>query len=72
MILLWVVLLILLFAVIDFMNRWLSNYSYRIELSLWIFLIAGLFCLFISFFTALPQRYQEAISTLILGEKSEL
>lgn len=72
MILLWVGLLIPLFAVIDFMNRWLSNYSYRIELSLWIFLIAGLFCLFISFFTVLPQRYQEAISTLILGEKSEL
>lgn len=33
---------------------------------LWNFLIAGLFCLFISFFTVLPQSYQAAKSTHIL------
>ena len=45
-----------------FMNGWLSDYSYRIELSPWIYAAAGLFCLFISFFTVLVQSYQAATS----------
>ena len=31
------------------MNRWLSDYSYRISLSPWIFITAGAFCLLVSF-----------------------
>ena len=53
-----------------FMNRWLSDYSYRIELSPWIFLIAGLFCLFISFLTVLLQSYQAAISNPVESIKN--
>ena len=45
-----------------FMNGWLSDYSYRIELSPWIYAAAGVFCLFISFFTVLVQSYQAATS----------
>ena len=57
-------------AIWYFMNRWLLDYSYRIELSPWIFLIAGLFCLFISFFTVLLQSYQAAISNPVKSLKS--
>ena len=45
-----------------FMNGWLADYSYRIELSPWIYATAGLFCLIISFITVLVQSYQAAIS----------
>lgn len=45
-----------------FMNGWLTDYSYRIELSPWIYVVAGLFCLIISFVTVFVQSYQAAIS----------
>ena len=45
-----------------FMNGWLADYSYRIELSPWIYATAGLLCLIISFITVLVQSYQAAIS----------
>lgn len=41
-----------------FMQQWLSDYSYRIELSPFIFIAAGLFCLFVSFITVFIQSYQ--------------
>lgn len=43
-----------------FMQQWLSDYSYRIELSPFIFIAAGLFCLFVSFVTVFIQSYQAA------------
>ena len=43
-----------------FMQQWLSDYSYRIELSPLIFIAAGLFCLFVSFVTIFIQSYQAA------------
>lgn len=42
------------------MNKWLSGYSYRIELSPLIFIAAGLFCLLISFAAVFVQSYQAA------------
>lgn len=45
-----------------FMNGWLTGYSYRIELSSWIYVVAGLFCLIISFVTVFVQSYQAAIA----------
>ncbi|WP_308587828.1 FtsX-like permease family protein, partial [uncultured Parabacteroides sp.] len=45
-----------------FMNGWLSDYSYRIELSPWIYIAAGVFCLAISFVTVFIQSYQAAVS----------
>lgn len=41
-----------------FMNNWLSNYSYRISLSPWIFIVAGLFCFVISLVAVFVQSYQ--------------
>lgn len=43
-----------------FMNKWLSDYSYRISLSPLIFIAAGLFCLLISFATVFWQSYRAA------------
>jgi putative ABC transport system permease protein len=40
------------------MNNWLSGYSYRISLSPIIYIIAGLFCLIISFIAVFIQSYQ--------------
>ncbi len=48
-----------------FMNGWLTGYSYRITLSPWIYVAAGLFCLIISFITVFIQSYQAAISNPI-------
>lgn len=48
-----------------FMNGWLTGYSYRIVLSPWIYVAAGLFCLIISFITVFIQSYQAAISNPI-------
>lgn len=45
-----------------FMSGWLTDYSYRIELSPWIYVVAGLFCLIISFATVFVQSYQAAIA----------
>ena len=42
------------------MSKWLSGYSYRIELSPLIFIAAGLFCLLISFAAVFVQSYQAA------------
>lgn len=48
-----------------FVNGWLSDYSYRVTLSPWIYAVAGLFCLVISFITVFVQSYQAAISNPI-------
>jgi putative ABC transport system permease protein len=34
-----------------FINNWLENYAYRIQLSWWIFVLAGLFTLIIALMT---------------------
>lgn len=42
------------------MTKWLSNFAYRIDLSLWFFLIAGLIALTIAFLTVSIQSYLAA------------
>ena len=42
------------------MNRWLSDYSYRINLSPWIFISAGVFCLLVSFVSVYWQSRRAA------------
>ena len=43
-----------------FMGNWLTNYSYRIKLSPWIFIAAGAFTLLISFLAVLSQSIKAA------------
>ncbi|MBD9165468.1 MAG: hypothetical protein EGQ00_00210, partial [Parabacteroides johnsonii] len=43
-----------------FMDKWLSDYSYRITLSPLIFIASGLFCFLISFLAVFFQSWQAA------------
>jgi putative ABC transport system permease protein len=42
------------------MNKWLENYAYRVELSWWIFAIAGVIALFIALITVSWQSWRAA------------
>jgi len=53
------------------MNRWLSDYSYRISLSPWIFIAAGGFCLLISFVSVYWQSRHAAHANPVGSLKSE-
>lgn len=53
------------------MQQWLSEYSYRIPLSPWIFITSGLFCLFLSFVTVFWQSYQAANQNPVERIKAE-
>lgn len=51
------------------MTEWLSDYAYRIELSPLIFIVAGLFCLLVSFFVVFVQSYKAANENPVIGMK---
>lgn len=53
-----------------FMNKWLADYSYRISLSPFIFLTAGLFCLLISFLAVFFQSWKAANANPVNSVKS--
>jgi putative ABC transport system permease protein len=42
------------------MDEWLSQFAYQIPLSLWIFISAGLLCLFIAVVTVGIKSWQSA------------
>jgi putative ABC transport system permease protein len=43
------------------MNRWLDNYSYHIQISWWIFALAGLGALLVAFLTVSFQSVKAAL-----------
>ena len=53
------------------MNNWLHDYAYRIELSWWIFLIAGLTATFIALATISFQAIKAAIANPVKSLRSE-
>jgi len=53
------------------MNRWLSDYSYRISLSPLIFIAAGIFCLLVSFVSVYWQSYRAAHGNPVDSLKTE-
>jgi putative ABC transport system permease protein len=53
------------------MQRWLSDYSYRISLSPWIFIAAGAFCLLISFLSVYGQSRRAANANPVDSLKTE-
>ena len=53
------------------MTDWLSNYSYRINLSWWIYAIAGLFCLLVSLAAVTLQSYKAANENPAANVKGE-
>ena len=53
------------------MNDWLSNFSYRIALSPWIFAAAGFTCFIISLLTVIFQSWRAASENPINNIKTE-
>jgi putative ABC transport system permease protein len=53
------------------MQKWLQNYQYRIEISWWIFLLAGLSAMFIASFTISFQAIKSAIANPVKSLRAE-
>ena len=53
------------------MNKWLEDFQYRINISWWIFLIAGLSATFIAILTVSIQAVRAAIANPVISLKSE-
>jgi putative ABC transport system permease protein len=52
-------------------NDWLSNFSYRIALSPWIFAVAGFSCFIFSLLTVIIQSWRAASENPINNIKTE-
>jgi putative ABC transport system permease protein len=59
---LWVMISIIIACPVAWfaMNKWLQNFAYRINISLWIFLLAGFLALLIALLTVSWQSYKAA------------
>lgn len=53
------------------MNSWLQNYAYRITISWWVFMAAGLSAMFIALFTVSFQAIKAAISNPVKSLRTE-
>ena len=53
------------------MQKWLDNYSYRIEISVWIFILVGLAAVFIALITVSFQSIKAALMNPVKSLKSE-
>jgi putative ABC transport system permease protein len=53
------------------MSDWLSNFSYRIALSPWIFAVAGFTCFIISLLTVVIQSWRAASENPVNNIKTE-
>jgi putative ABC transport system permease protein len=54
-----------------FMHQWLDNFAYRINISWWIFAVAGLLALVIAFLTISAQSIRAALANPIESLRSE-
>jgi putative ABC transport system permease protein len=53
------------------MNNWLSDFAYRINISAWIFIIAGLLAVFIALATISFQAIKAAIANPVKSLRTE-
>jgi putative ABC transport system permease protein len=53
------------------MHSWLQNYKYRIEISWWIFLIAGIAAVFIALITVSFQAIKAAVANPVKSLRTE-
>ncbi len=53
------------------MYKWLNNYEYRIDISIWVFVISGMMALFISLLTISFQAIKAALANPIKSLRSE-
>jgi len=54
-----------------FMNKWLQNFSYRIEIGWWVFAIAAILALGIAFITVSSQAIKAAMSNPVKSLRTE-
>jgi len=54
-----------------FMNKWLQNFSYRIEIGLWVFAIAAILALGIAFITVSSQAIKAAMRNPVKSLRTE-
>ncbi|MGE8422529.1 MAG: ABC transporter permease, partial [Sphingobacterium siyangense] len=53
------------------MNKWLQDFSYRIEIQWWFFALAGISALFVAFFTVSTQAIKAANSNPVKTLRDE-
>lgn len=53
------------------MNKWLANYSYRVEISLWVFVFAGIMSALIAFATVSFQAIKAAVANPVKSLRTE-
>jgi putative ABC transport system permease protein len=53
------------------MSKWLDDYAYRIEISWWMFVVAGLVALFIALFTVSFQAIKAALANPVKSLRTE-
>lgn len=53
------------------MNKWLQNYAYRIDISWWIFVVAGIAALIIAFLTVSFQAIKTALANPVKSLRTE-
>lgn len=58
-------------AIYFYMDKWLSNFAYRIDMSLWLFIKAGLCILLFAWLTIAYRAYKAAVSNPVDGLRSE-
>jgi ABC-type antimicrobial peptide transport system permease subunit len=54
-----------------FMHNWLQNYAYRISISWWVFLLAGMLAILIALFTVSFQAIKAAIANPVKSLRTE-
>jgi putative ABC transport system permease protein len=54
-----------------FMNKWLQNFSYRIEVGWWVFAVAAILALGIAFITVSSQAIKAAMSNPVKSLRTE-
>jgi putative ABC transport system permease protein len=54
-----------------FMNQWLQGFAYRINISLWVFILAGLGAIFIALLTVSFQAIKAALANPVKSLRSE-
>jgi putative ABC transport system permease protein len=52
-------------------NKWLQDYAYRVNISWWIFLLAGLLAVFIALITISFQAIKAAIANPVKSLRTE-
>jgi putative ABC transport system permease protein len=53
------------------MNKWLQDYAYRIDISWWMFLVAGAIAIIITLFTVSFQAIKAAFANPVKNLKTE-